>query len=292
MGGQDRTAEQILARLGGRAHGVVTRREVLAAGLSERQVDRRIGRGALIVVHPGVYRVGHKAPSVEARYMAAVKAAGEGAVLSGLAAAHLFGLIKGAAPSPEVSVPRERRIKGVNVRRVRRLAKGDRTVWRGVPVTTVPATLVRLSSLLSFDELAKAAHEATVRCEITRVEKAPQRLRAILEGDAPILLSRLERRFRALLRKAGLPLPVTNRPAGAHYVDCRWPGHKLTVELDSYKFHKTRHAWEQDRRRDREARRRGDIFRRYTWRDVFEDPDDMLAELRELLQASARVAQS
>jgi very-short-patch-repair endonuclease len=173
----------------------------------------------------------------------------------------------------------------VKVRRVRRLGKGDGTLRRGIPVTTVPATLVRVSSLLSFDELAKAAHEATVRFEVTEVQRAPVRLKAILEGDAPILLSRLERGFRALLRQEGLPLPITNRPAGAHYVDCRWPEHKLTVELDSYKFHKTRHAWEQDRRRDREARRRGDEFRRYTWRDVFEEPDEMLAELREFLRA-------
>jgi len=79
MGGQGRTTEEIVARLATRAHGVVARREILAAGLSERQIDRRIGRGALIVVHPGVYRVGHRAPSVEARYVAAVKAAGEGA---------------------------------------------------------------------------------------------------------------------------------------------------------------------------------------------------------------------
>ena len=100
-----------------------------------------------------------------------------------------------------------------------------------------------------------------------------------------MLLSRLVRGFRALLRQQGLPLPITNRPAGAHYVDCRWPEYKLTVELDSYKSHKTRHAWEQDRRRDREARRRGDRFRRYTWRDVFEEPADMLTELDEILLA-------
>jgi very-short-patch-repair endonuclease len=117
------------------------------------------------------------------------------------------------------------------------------------------------------------------------VEGAPQRLRAILEGDAPILLSRLERGFRALLRRQDLPLPITNRPAGAHYVDCRWPEHRLTVELDSYRFHKTRHAWEQDRRRDREARRRGDRFRRYTWRAVFEEAADLLTELHEILLA-------
>jgi hypothetical protein len=118
------------------------------------------------------------------------------------------------------------------------------------------------------------------------VDKAPARLRAILEGDAPILLSRLERGFRARLREAGRPLPITNRPAGAHYVDCRWPEHKLTVELDSYMFHNTRWAWEQDRERERAARRRGDEFRRYTWRDVFEEPDQMLAELHKLLQGS------
>jgi hypothetical protein len=84
-----------VARLAGRAHGVVTRRELVAAEVSERQIHRRLRRGSLIVVHPGVYRVGHKASSVEARYVAAVKAAGEGALLSGLAAAWLWGLTRG-----------------------------------------------------------------------------------------------------------------------------------------------------------------------------------------------------
>jgi hypothetical protein len=278
---QSRTTDEVVARLAGRAHGVVTRQELVAAEVSERQIHRRLRRGSLIVVHPGVYRVGHNAASVEARYMAAVKAAGEGALLSGLAAGWLWGLTKGLAPPPEVSAPKQRRIKGVETRRVRQLGKG--TVWRGVPVTTVPHTLIDLSSLLSFDALAKAAHEATVRYDITEVQGAPARLRAILEGDAPILLSRLERGFRARLREAGRPLPITNRPAGAHFVDCRWPEHKLTVELDSYKFHKTRWAWEQDRERERDARRRGDEFRRYTWRDVFEEPADMLAELDDFL---------
>jgi hypothetical protein len=105
MRGQSRTAPRILARLARRTHGVVTRRELVDAGLTERQIDYRIGAGALLVEFRAVYRVGHRAPSLEARYMAAVKAAGEGGVLSGLAAAHLFGLIKGTAPPPEVSAP-------------------------------------------------------------------------------------------------------------------------------------------------------------------------------------------
>jgi hypothetical protein len=109
------------------------------------------------------------------------------------------------------------------------------------------------------------------------------KLRRIIEGDAPVTLSALERRFLQLLREHGLPLPRTNRPAGAHHVDCRWPERRLTVELDSYRFHHSRHAWEQDRRRERDARARGDEHRRYTWADVFEQPAPMLAELRRLL---------
>jgi hypothetical protein len=76
-----------------------------------------------------------------------------------------------------------------------------------------------------------------------------------------------------------LPLPLTNRPAGGRRVDCRWPEHQLTVELDGYRFHNSRHSWEQDRRREREARARGDDFRRYTYGDT-EHPAMLLAELR------------
>ena len=77
-------------------------------------------------------------------------------------------------------------------------------------------------------------------------------------------LTKLEARFLELLRNADLPLPVTNRPAGGRRVDCRWPEQRLTVELDGYRFHNSRHSWEQDRHREREARARGDDFRRYT----------------------------
>jgi very-short-patch-repair endonuclease len=103
-----------------------------------------------------------------------------------------------------------------------------------------------------------------------------------------VTLSRLESRFLARLREAGLVLPDTNRMAGGRRVDCRWPGHRLTVEFDGYRYHHSRHAWEQDRRREREARAQGDEFRRYTYGDVFESPALMLAELRDLLPRSAR----
>jgi len=102
------------------------------------------------------------------------------------------------------------------------------------------------------------------------------------------VLSRLESLFLDVVGQAGLPLPETNRPAGAFRVDCRWPAHALIVELDSYRFHNSRHSWQQDRRRERDARARGDEFRRYTWEDVREDPAQMLAELSVLLAGSRR----
>jgi very-short-patch-repair endonuclease len=109
----------------------------------------------------------------------------------------------------------------------------------------------------------------------------------VIGGDAPLALSRLEQRFLERLREASLPQPETNRLLGGSYVDCRWPEHRLIVELDGYRYHRSRHAFEQDREREREARARGDEFRRYTWRDVEEEPERMLSDLRRLLDAPA-----
>ena len=82
-------------------------------------------------------------------------------------------------------------------------------------------------------------------------------------------------------------MPITNRPEGGRYLDCTWPEHKLVVELDSYAFHATRHAWEEDRKRERLVRAKGYEFRRYTYEDVLGASPLMLAELRSLLIARA-----
>src|SRR5439155_14330723 len=226
------------------------------AGVTQAQIKIRVRSGALLREYRGVYRVGHRAPSIEARYLAAVFACGEGALLRGRAAGHLLSVLKGSPPAPEVMTPTERRVPGVTTRRSRRIE--DATTWRGIPVTTVPRTLVDLAAVLPPDELARACHEAGIRpgttpraveAVIARRPKSPGvgELRAILRGDTRITLSHLEAGFLARLREAGLPLPQTNRPAGGRRVDCRWPEPRLTVELDGYRFHDARHACGQDR---------------------------------------------
>jgi hypothetical protein len=226
--------------------------------------------------------------------MAAVLACGEGAVLSGRAAAYLYGLIRGEWPKPQVTVAADRRVPGIAIHRARTLDPRDRCRYRRIPITTVPRTVLDLAAQLDLDDLAKACHEAGIRHRLkpapvkAALKRKPNvagawKLREILSGQARVTLSKLEEDFLALLEAEGLPLPQTNRPAGGRYVDCRWLEYRLTVELDSYTYHHSRHAWEQDRRREREARARGDEFRRYTYGDVYEDQRLMLAELRPLL---------
>jgi very-short-patch-repair endonuclease len=286
--------DRIIARLASKSHGVVSRGELQAAGVSPEAIRTRLRKGSLIGVHRGVYRVGHRAPSREATYLAAVKACGDGAVLCGRAAAHLWRLIKGPPPQPEVRHTTKRVVPGVVTHRVKEIPAGEMSERDGISITSVPRTLVDLASSLPEPALARACHEAGVQYGTTprQVDKVLARLpnprgraklEKVLRGEARVTLSRLEAQFLARLRKAKLPLPVTNRVAGGFRVDCRWPDHRLTVELDSYRYHNSRHAFEKDRLRDREARARGDELRRYTWRDVSEEPEYMLSELRGLL---------
>jgi putative AbiEi antitoxin of type IV toxin-antitoxin system len=261
---QNGTVERKLARIATAAHGIVTRAELFEAGVSPNEIKQRLHTGALLREHRGVYRVGHRAPSLEAYYLAAVKACGERAVLSGRAAAHLLGILKHQPPAAEVTAPVERRVAGVITRRSRRMHPKDATTWRAIPVTTVARTLVDIAAPLPLGQLARACHEAGVRhgttpreveAVLARSSSSPGagKLRQILRGDIRVSLSKLESRFLARLREAELPLPQTNRPAGGRRVDCRWPAQRLTVELDGYRYHHSRHAWEQDRR----ARARG-----------------------------------
>jgi len=294
MDGQDRTADSVFAEIATREKGIATRPELLARGVTDEQIQLRLRRGTLFAEFRGVYRVGHMAPSAEATYLAAVKACGEGALLCGRSAAWMWRVLKSKPPQPEVIAPTERRVRGITTHRSRHIHSADRAVCLGIPVTSVARTIVDLAAVLDVEQLARACHEAGVLHDLTprqvkavlkRRPNAPgaAKLRLVMEGDAPATLSRLERRFLRLLRENGFPKPVVNRLAGGRRVDCRWREHRLTVELDSYRYHRSRHAWRLDHRRERAARARGDEFVRYMYDDVFETPDVVVRELSRLL---------
>ena len=268
---------------------------MLAAGISEKEIRRRVAIGLLIRIHRGVYSLGHRALTVHGRYLAAVRACGDGAVLCGLAAAYLLGILKASPPPAEVMTTTERRATGVRTRRTRSVDRRDVSELKSIPCTTVPRTIVDLAAVLDEDSLARVFHEANVKYGTTpeQVEAALKRrgnatgarvLRQVIHGKHRVSLSVLERAFLAALERAGLPLPDTNVRVGSYRVDCRWTALGVTVELDSYRYHRSRHAWEQSHAREREARGRNDEWRRFRYDDVFGDQTYMLAELRKLLR--------
>jgi predicted transcriptional regulator of viral defense system len=288
------TAERTIARIAASQHGIVTWAEMIAVGLSAEEIRHRVKIGLLIRVHRGVYSVGHRVLTTEAQYLAAVKACGEGALLCGLAAAYLLAILKAPSPpAPEVATRNQRRVPRLKTRRLT-LDHRDITELNRIPCTTVPRTIVDLAAVLGDDALARVFHEANVKYGTTpaQVEAVLKRkgnatgarvLRAVIHGKLKVSLSVLEREFLAALKRAGLPLPDTNVRIGNYRVDCRWTDLGITVELDSYRYHRSRYAWEQSHSREREARRRGDEWRRFTYDDVFGDQTYMLSELRKLL---------
>jgi hypothetical protein len=282
----------IAARLADAQHGRVTRAQLLDAGVDAKRIERWLADGRLRRVHIGVYAVGHRAPSVPATYMAAVLACGDGATLGHAPAAHLLRLIRGEPPPPEVTVPTtaHRRRPGIVIHRVRMLPERDVSELHGIPITTVPRTLLDLAPRLAPPALARACHEAWVHHRVgprdvaacvarNPLKPGAAKLRAALGAD--VTLSGLEEGFLALLRAHGLPPPRTNIDLRGDKIDCHWPRHDLTIELLSYRFHATRAAFEDD-----VARRRRSNHVAYTYGDVFERSAATIADVARRLAAA------
>jgi hypothetical protein len=179
------------------------------------------------------------------------------------------------------------RAAGIIVHRVRELHVLDTSEYLGIPVTTVPRTLLDLAPGLSLAELTRAIHEAWVRHETTAdhilacIERNPRKhgVRQLLTAlGSDVTLSVLEDGFLALLREHRLPLPRTNVDQGGDKVDCYWPAFDLTVELVSYRFHGSRRAFEAD-----VARRRRSSHLAFSYGDVFERAAATARELAALL---------
>ena len=282
-----------VAGIADRQHGRVSRAQLRAAGVDRNRIARWLADGRLRRVHIGVYAVGHAAPSADGDYMAAVLAAGAGAVLSHRAAAYKLGLLRGTPPRPEVTVATaaHRRRPGIVIHRVAGLHPLDTTVHDNLPITIVPRILLDLAPSTAPKDLTRLCHEAWVRHRTTQyhvescVARSPgkpgaSRLRRALGSD--VTLSFLEDAFLELLAAHGLPRPRTNIEREQDKVDCHWPRLDLTIELVTYRYHATRQAFETD-----VARRRRSSHLAYTYGDITDRGAQTAAELRPLLAAGA-----
>ena len=281
-----------VAQLAATQHGVVSRAQLTGLGLSRAAVESRVRAGRLHHVHRSVYAVGHARLTRKGRFMAAVLACGDGAVLSHRSAAALWGLNREAPVSVDVAVAARggRARPGITIHRTRRLTEHERAVVDGIPVTSVARTLLDLTDVVRVDRPAAQADRLgllDIRAVHRVIADNPGRrgtkhlLAAI---DAPVLTrSQLEDGFLDLVRRAKLPEPLVNQRVAGLEVDFFWPHHHLVVETDGHAYHRSRAAQERDREREAILARAGIRTHRFTCRQVTRDPDGARNTLRALL---------
>jgi hypothetical protein len=297
-------ADRRLAELAGRQHGVVARWQLEPLGVSAQMIKSRLARGSLHLLHRGVYDVGHRALSAEGRSMAAVLAFGPEAVLSHQSAGQLWKIVPQFAIEPEVTRPGFARGRpGIVVHRSP-LPDDETTIVDGIPVTSVPRTLVDLAGLGDERRLERAWNEMEVRELRDRLSVAavlarhPGRrgtapLRRLIDGKPLVGITRneLEEGFLALVDRFGLPRPRMNAHLALrekfYEVDCLWERQRVVVELDGHAVHGTRAAFEEDRERDRILLAEGFRVTRVTYRQMQETPAAVAADLAQIL-GSAR----
>jgi predicted transcriptional regulator of viral defense system len=268
-----------VAALADAQHGVVSRAQLLQAGLSVQAVDRRVRAQRLRPMHRGVYAVGHRRLTAQGRWMAAVLACGNGAVLSHQTAAALWELRRVGSGAIHVTVPGDpgrKRRAGIRLHRSTTLTPEDVTTVDGIPVTTVARTIIDLARTLAPDALEDAIDRADQRhlVDFADLRQAnPASLQAVLRAYAPApTRSELERRFLRICADHAIPRPEVNQYVEGFLVDFVWRDRRLIVEVDGYAYHRSPQAFERDHERDAELAATGWRVLRFTWRQLEDRP--------------------
>jgi very-short-patch-repair endonuclease len=232
----------------------VTRIQLAGLGLGGDAIDYRIATGELIVVHAGVYAVGHREPGPISLAAAVVLACGDDAVLSHDSAAALWGL--GSWPKrQEVTAPQQRRRPDIRAHRSITLTHDDVTVHYGIPVTTPVRTICDIAARRSDDDLLEAVDDARRATYLTPtgleelIDRCP-RLRRLVDPDSGPTRSKLERAFKRFAKKYDLPPHRLNVWLHGYEVDVVFDAEKLIVELDGWLFHRNRRSHDENRERD------------------------------------------
>lgn len=235
-------------------HGYVARRQLLALGLSDDAIAHRITTGQLIARYAGVYAVGHREPGPISIAAAVVLACGNGAVLSHDSAAALWGV--GRWPERnEVIAPYQRRRQGVISHRSSTLTPHDVTVHYGIPVTTPVRTICDIAPRRTDDQLLQAVEDARLNGYLGRTAldelllRCP-RLRSLIDPDSGPTRSQLERAFTRFATRYKLPPHRLNVELHGYEVDVLFEAEKLIVELDGWRFHRSRKSHDENRERD------------------------------------------
>jgi very-short-patch-repair endonuclease len=250
------------------------------------------------MVHAGVYAVGRSELSDYGRWLGAVLACGNGAMLSHSSAAALWRIGKEQRGLVELSLPSpfHRRRPGIRIHRRPSLnLERDITREYGIPVTTPIQTLVDMSLRLDRLDVERMINEAD-KYNLTHPpqlrealdarsgEPGVAKLRHILDRRTfRLTKEELERRFLPLARQAGLSTPLTGQFVNEFEVDFYWPDLGLVVETDGLRYHRTPAEQARDRLRDQTHTAAGLTPLHFTHEQVRYEPE----HVRAVLQATA-----
>jgi very-short-patch-repair endonuclease len=251
-------------------------------------IDYAVKTGRLVVVHHGVYAVQYRRREPIALAAAAVLACGDGAVLSHASAAALWGMVTKWPPTPEVTVPGDRRRPNITVHRSTTLTRALVRRHRGVPVTSAARTALDLKPSLTTPQLIRAIDEARLNGFLHTSQLAPS-LRALIDDQAPTR-NVFEAAFRKLCASHGLPRPAVNVKLAGYEVDALFARERVIVELDGYKFHSGHRPFERDRERDVVLLELGYVTIRITWVRIRDQSDREAARLRAILEQRRALA--
>jgi very-short-patch-repair endonuclease len=231
--------------------------------------------------------------------MAAVLALGKGAALSHQSAAALWGMARPRGPSHVTSPHGATGRAGIR-RHEGKLRPAETTSVAGIPVTTVPRTLLDLGDVLDPKRWHQAAEEADRLglldlaalgkvCDRAKGRRGVARCRALIEAAPAVETTRspLEDLFASFCREHDLPAAARNVLVDGLEVDVLWPRHRVIAELDGFAYHRHRAAFERDRARDARLQAAGYVVIRLTHRRLEEEPVAVAEELRRLLRSRA-----
>jgi very-short-patch-repair endonuclease len=300
--GPDAAPHEAVAALAFAQHGVVGWRQLRQLGYSEAKICGLAAGGRLLRVHRGVYAVGHARLSARGRWAAAVLACGDEAYLSHRDAAALHDLQQIGSGAVHVTAAKAHSLPGVTCHTTRDPARLGGTTIDGIPVTSLERTILDLSTMVSDERLCGLLEELERRglFDVHRLETEMRggvghhgigRLRRALRqvsSTPPTTRSGLERDFLTLVRAAGLPEPSVNVVVVDELVDFHWPRQRVIVEVDSWRYHRSRRSFEDDRRRTNRFGLAGQLALRITDLRIANEPDAVVHELQAALAQHTR----
>jgi predicted transcriptional regulator of viral defense system len=267
----------------------VSRAQLEALGMRNKGIRHRLESGLIVRVEPGVYAFPPVMNDDRGVWMGATLTAPR-TFLNRLSAACAWGVLERRPPYETVvrhGTGGRKRCGGIVIYRSTTL-EGETTEFDGIPITSMPRTLLDIACFMSERALARAVRES-IRLKRTTMPELGDYLGRAHAREGSTRLARALARYRGLpietaksgaeiralelLRDADRPMPRLNVHVAGEEADLSWHEVKLIIEIDGTPFHQDVGA---DARKEAAWRAAGWQVERIASDDVYERPDTLL----------------